>query len=552
MSLAVTKTSQTHELIARLLSQIQGRLQSLGINLGAWDAQGQRVGEHARNCSLCSAVLQAGVDCAATLEGLVQQVIAKGAAIQRPTQCGGSEIAVPVFQRRRLFCVIVAGYPTIEALAAHKIEAFCQDNKIDPSVIAASQGQIRHSENQAADWAMILQWMLERELAAENARGEIENLSTNLATTYEELSLLYRISGAMKVTQQPRDFFMSICQDLLEVVHIPAAAAVVYAHPPVDEDDLVVIAGESDLNAEQIKLLASVHLVTRFTSNRPMLDNALSTQEGSGLGTSVKRVIAAPMVADKKLMGMIIGFNKATGDFDSTDLKLIGSIANQAAIFQSNSMLYAELQDLLMGVLHALTSSIDAKDPYTSGHSERVALLSKRISEELGFPPERVHQVYLTGLLHDVGKIGVPESVLCKPGRLTDEEYDRIKLHPSIGAKILGGIRHLDKVISGILTHHERPDGKGYPQGLRGEEVPLDGLIVGLADVFDAMTSDRTYRKALPLPVAVEEIRRFSGTQFDARLVGIFLALDLERVLEDIRQPARIVFPADIAQELTR
>ena len=552
MSLSATKTTQSHDQIAAVLSQAQARMAALGVNLAAWDSQGRRIGAPVWNCEFCKFVQQSGLDCTSPLEALAREVIAGGKTIHSTTACGGSCIAMPVTQRRRLLCVIVVSFPTVESLYDGRLEAFCLEHGIDIGAGTGPSGDIRRNGGQTSDLAALLAWMIDRELTAQTGQNEIETLSTNLATTYEELSLLYRISGSMKVNQQPQDFFRNICQELLEVMHIPFAAAVIYAHPPVEEEDLVVIAGSADLNADQIKLLAATNLANRFISNRPMLDNALTADPQSGLGSSIQRVIAAPMVADKNLLGMIVGFNKTTGDFDSTDLKLIASIANQAAIFQSNSLLYAELQDLLMGVLHALTASIDAKDPYTSGHSERVAMLSRRIAEELKFTPERVHQVYLTGLLHDVGKIGVPESVLCKPGRLTDDEYERIKLHPSIGAKILGGIRHLDNVVSGILTHHERPDGKGYPQGLAGDQVPLDGRIIGLADVFDAMTSDRTYRKALPLPVAVEEIRRFSGTQFDAKLVDTFLAMDLERVLEDIRQPARIVFPAEMTQEFTR
>jgi putative nucleotidyltransferase with HDIG domain len=201
--------------------------------------------------------------------------------------------------------------------------------------------------------------------------------------------------------------------------------------------------------------------------------------------------------------------------------------------------LYADLQDLLMGVLHALTATIDAKDPYTCGHSQRVAMLSKLLAQRVGFPPAKVQELYLAGLLHDIGKIGVPEQVLCKEGRLTDEEYGSMKRHPSIGAKILQGIRQLDEVIVGILTHHERPDGKGYPQRLSGAQVPIEGRIVGLADVFDAMTSDRTYRKAMQLNVVLAEIRRCAGTQFDPLLVDLLMTFDFTKLMKDLHQTSQ-------------
>jgi putative two-component system response regulator len=232
------------------------------------------------------------------------------------------------------------------------------------------------------------------------------------------------------------------------------------------------------------------------------------------------------------------------------DLKLMSSIGSQAAVFLANYRLYADLQELLMGVLHALTSSIDAKDPYTSGHSHRVAILSRRLAERSGFDSARADRIYMAGLLHDVGKIGVPESVLCKPGRLTDDEYRIIKEHPAIGAKIIGGVRQLSDLAVGVLTHHERPDGRGYPQGLKGDQMPVEGRIIGLADCFDAMTTDRTYRAALPLEAVVEEIRKNAGTQFDARLAEKFLAMDLASVLVELREPQAHSLPENMFEEV--
>ncbi|RPI59770.1 MAG: HD-GYP domain-containing protein, partial [Planctomycetaceae bacterium] len=375
--------------------------------------------------------------------------------------------------------------------------------------------------------------------------NEIATLSSNLATTYEELSLVYRISGAMKVTQSPREFLQNVCNELAEVMNITGAVALAYAHPTSADDDDVVLAGSVDMNAPQVKMLASTQISPRLLAgNRVILDNNFTATARGTVGNGIRNFIAAPLGAEKMPIGMLIGINKRSGDFDSIDMKLITSVANQAAVFLANNRLYADLQDLLMGLLHALTASIDAKDPYTCGHSQRVAIISRRLAEAVGLAPQKVQQIYLMGLLHDVGKIGVPESVLCKAGRLTDEEFEKIKLHPSVGARILGGIRQLDDVIVGIVSHHERLDGRGYPRGLKGSEVPFEGLIIGLADCFDAMTSNRTYRAALPMETVVQEIAKCSGTQFHPDLVKILLAMDLAKFLEELRQPARTVFPA--------
>jgi HD-GYP domain-containing protein (c-di-GMP phosphodiesterase class II) len=219
-------------------------------------------------------------------------------------------------------------------------------------------------------------------------------------------------------------------------------------------------------------------------------------------------------------------------DFDSTDIKLFASVAGGCAVFIENGHLFNDLKELFVGSLKALTSSIDAKDPYTRGHSERVAVISRWIAERLAeqepLDEEQIHRIYLAGLLHDIGKIGIDESVLSKNGRLTPEERACIERHPAIGASILRGIKQMRDIVPGVLCHHERIDGKGYPNGVRGEAIPLTGKIVGLADSFDAMTSKRIYRDAMSIEQALEEIRKGLGTQFDEKIGQIFLESDME------------------------
>jgi putative nucleotidyltransferase with HDIG domain len=249
---------------------------------------------------------------------------------------------------------------------------------------------------------------------------------------------------------------------------------------------------------------------------------------------------------------VLFGIDKTTGgEFDSVDSKLLNSIANESAIYLENANLFDDVHGLMMGLLHSLTSAVDAKDAYTCGHSERVALLSRHLAMQAKLSDHEVERVYMAGLLHDVGKIGVPEVVLQKTGRLTAEEFEQIKKHPEIGARILQDIKQIKDIIPGVLHHHERYDGKGYPGGLAGEDIPLMGRIICLADCFDAMTSSRTYRKALPLEVALTELRRCSGTQFDPRLTEAFLQISGEQFRELIRnhqqQTKRL---AEIAQTL--
>jgi len=241
------------------------------------------------------------------------------------------------------------------------------------------------------------------------------------------------------------------------------------------------------------------------------------------------QLLAVPLMRQEELLGCLFGIDKHSGEFDTVDSKLLNSIANESAIYLENAMLFDNVRGLMMGLLHSLTSAVDAKDAYTCGHSERVALLSRSLAVEAGLTEHQVDRIYMAGLLHDVGKIGVPEAVLQKTGKLTNEEFDQIKKHPEIGARILRDIKQIEDIIPGVMHHHERYDGKGYPTGLAGENIPLMGRIICLADCFDAMTSNRTYRKALPLEVALSEIRRCSGTQFDPRLAEAFLRTGCER-----------------------
>jgi HD-GYP domain-containing protein (c-di-GMP phosphodiesterase class II) len=239
-------------------------------------------------------------------------------------------------------------------------------------------------------------------------------------------------------------------------------------------------------------------------------------------------------------------------DFDSTDVKLFTSVASECAVFIENNRLFSELKELFIGSLKALTRSIDAKDRYTRGHSERVAFISKWIAERLAETEpglvgnqEQIQKIYLAGLLHDIGKIGIDEKLLCKAGRLTTRERNRLRTHPSIGANILASIKQMRDIIPGVLYHHERIDGSGYPTGLKGDQIPLMGKIVGLADCFDAMTSERTYRNALSLEQTLAEIESRLGTQFDKKVGEVFIKSDVFRLWDLIQNNSMKTYGAD-------
>jgi putative two-component system response regulator len=184
-----------------------------------------------------------------------------------------------------------------------------------------------------------------------------------------------------------------------------------------------------------------------------------------------------------------------------------------------------ENENLFLHVVESLADAIDAKDNYTNGHSGRVAVYSKKIAARYGYDEKRQEKIFMMGLLHDVGKIGVPDEVINKPGRLTDEEFACIKKHPAIGGKILSNIKEMPELAAGAKWHHERYDGRGYPEGLAGENIPEEARIIAVADAYDAMTSNRSYRGALPQETVRGEIEKGKGSQFDPIFAEIMLAM---------------------------
>ena len=182
-----------------------------------------------------------------------------------------------------------------------------------------------------------------------------------------------------------------------------------------------------------------------------------------------------------------------------------------------------QLESMSLHIVETLADAIDAKDNYTNGHSRRVAAYSKEIAKRYGFSSDRQEEIYMIGLLHDVGKIGVPDSVINKPGKLNDEEFDKIKNHPVMGAKILSNIAEMPNLIKGARWHHERYDGTGYPDGLKGEDIPEEARIIAVADAYDAMTSRRSYRNIIPQDHVKSELENGMNTQFDEKFARIMI-----------------------------
>ncbi|MCF7972437.1 MAG: HD-GYP domain-containing protein [Phycisphaerae bacterium] len=388
--------------------------------------------------------------------------------------------------------------------------------------------------------------------AVTRVERQMDQIGLELSKVYEELVLLHRLSTRMKVTEPDAGFLQMACDSLTEVVDVEGIAIVL--EKLIDEErQLTVSAGSGLIDLDShISGMVYSRLLEEMDQGR---DALVDSQAYNGFRyewpTSVRNVIAVPLMGkdcgDSHFMhrseaaNHVIGFMVAVNiqekdEFDSVSVKLFNSVASGCAVFVENGRLFHDLSELFIGSLKTLTDSIDAKDGYTHGHSERVAMIARWIGEclvvEGMLRPEQVSEVYLAGLLHDIGKIGVDDAVLRKTGPLTEEESESIKKHPVIGAGILRGIKQMGDIVPGVMSHHENVDGSGYPSGLLGDDIPIIGKIVGLADSFDAMTSKRSYREARSIDQAVQEIRTCVGSQFDEKVVNAFLNSDLAKLWE--------------------
>ncbi|MDR3113473.1 MAG: GAF domain-containing protein [Endomicrobium sp.] len=239
-----------------------------------------------------------------------------------------------------------------------------------------------------------------------------------------------------------------------------------------------------------------------------------------------KSFVCVPLRAKNKVVGVLnINAAREIKSFDDRDVRLLTILADQAAMLFDNLELYKNTQGFYFEMINTLARVIDAKDSYTHDHADRAFKYAKLIAESMKLPEAIVTHIGYAALMHDIGKIGIEENILRKPGKLTPEETDIIRQHPSIGNKIISPVTFLAPVAPMVLYHQEWYNGNGYPEGLAGEEIPLGARIVAVIDSYDAMTSDRPYRKALPSEYAIEELKKGAGTQFDPRVVDVFISV---------------------------
>jgi len=276
---------------------------------------------------------------------------------------------------------------------------------------------------------------------------------------------------------------------------------------------------------------AAAYAPVRVMKQRTLTLTALAALIALGIGSVLGRRLIIPLQNLASTSSEIAEGNLAVRATvrGEDEIARLGSnfndmAGNIEALVRRLKQALRQNQELFLETIKTLAAAIDAKDPYTHGHSERVSSFSMAISRHLGLNQEEVFRVHIAAILHDVGKLGIRESILNKPGGLSDEEFDIMRQHPSIGAQIMSPIRMLKDIIPGIRNHHETWNGKGYPDQLNGEEIPMVARIIGVADTFDAMTTTRPYQQAMTLDYVLAKMRSMSGTRFDPVVIDAFIA----------------------------
>ena len=361
-------------------------------------------------------------------------------------------------------------------------------------------------------------------------QAEINEAVSHMRDTYVELGLLHRLTGHLQLSKSEAELWQTTLTWLAE--KLPAQSLVIVTNTAINNGlklpSGILIHGECPVQPDQLNDL--MQNLGPASQQKPMVLNRPETSLPTWHLPSVREIVSVPIISGEKPLAWILALNHVGNSeeehhqFSSVETRLLSSIATILGIHSSNLRLYREQADLFASSVKALTSAIDANDCYTAGHSDRVAQVSVMLAEELGLSREQLETIYLAGLLHDIGKIGVDDQVLNKPGKLTDEEYKQIKLHPQLGYDILQGVRQLDEILPIVLHHHEAWNGRGYPHGLEKNKTPQMARIMAVADAYDAMSSDRPYRKGMGDEQLDAILHEGKGSQWDPAVVDAFFA----------------------------
>ncbi len=356
---------------------------------------------------------------------------------------------------------------------------------------------------------------------------EVNSLSEELAIRYEELNLFYKVGEWLKGVQETEESIQLIIDKITETLEVE------HGFITLPNKEIFTASGtlencQGAQNNTHLKKLGK-ELLKIFSINKLIILNQVDEHPIlKNYFPPSSSLVAVPITINgihQGALGICCMLEIQHKKFTTGDVRLLYSMAEVISILLKNTELYQNLKTFLVTVVKCLVSAIEAKDIYTRGHSERVNCISSLIANYMELPQKVKESINWASMLHDIGKIGIPEAILTKPGRLTNEEFDEIKKHPERGYIILKPIQGFKPALDGVRFHQERFDGRGYPKGLKGKQIPLGARIIAIADTYDAITSSRAYRKSLSHEEAIAEIRKVAGSQLDPDLVKIFLEL---------------------------
>ena len=349
-----------------------------------------------------------------------------------------------------------------------------------------------------------------------------DTIASELSSRYEELNLIYRIGQKLRLDHHQNTALIELIEDASKTINA----------------DICDISLKSKYGGLEKNVPSSSRIrLSKFERAllKKFINETFETKREAFSVLDTKRVSSLSALPPMRLMVGPIQFEPSTGTgymaflrhcgkmpFSTGDMRLLAMLTGHASVITRNHELYQDLRSTIFSVVQSLSDTIEAKDIYTRGHTLRVSDLSVAIGRAMNLRESRLEHLQWAGVLHDIGKIGIPGEILTKPGRLTDEEMTVMKQHPEIGFKILEHIEALQCAIPAVLHHHEKFDGSGYPTGLKGGKIPLYARIVSVSDTYDSMTSTRSYRKALSHEFTLEEMRRVAGAQLDPEIVAIF------------------------------
>ena len=412
--------------------------------------------------------------------------------------------------------ILMTGYPTmdvvIDAMHNGASDFLVKPFRFDDVKLAMERIQRLHC-------LMERNWQLHQEL---EKKKEVEELNNQLEKKIRLQTILYQIVDSLSKINRSENLYRYVINKAIESCNAKKACFLIYDQ---ENSHLITLA---QLGIEDMKPGTQAEFRHTLDGNtilgNTFIENYFGTLGGNEVALDKtfrdKAFMATPFNIRNEPFGvLILGDKEGHKFFDGEDEFILKFLAEKAALNIENMALYDNIKQSFFASLMALVSAIEAKDAYTRQHSKRVTEYALMIARQMGCSQVDLDRIETSGPLHDIGKIGVQDNILNKPGRLTDDEFDHIKAHPLVGANIVAPLG-LDSEEMGIIRHHhERWDGRGYPDHLEKEEIPRLARILAVADAFDAMNSNRAYRKALPFSVCIEELEKNRGSQFDPDVV---------------------------------